>query len=107
MYVRSYLAEWILLSMFICYIILFIYLYLLFIRSICYSLKRILLIAFHSEVCFMFLYDSCVRNISSKSCKRRFRLKYPGVLVQASSAVFKLVKKVDSATYFLDKKYTT
>jgi hypothetical protein len=55
----------------------------------------------------IFLYDSHVKNKSYKACKRRFRRRYPGVRIPASSTILRLVKKVVRSTgYFLDKKYT-
>jgi hypothetical protein len=54
----------------------------------------------------IFLYDSYVKNKSYKSCKTRFRRRYPGVRIPASSAILRLVKKVRSTGSFLDKKYT-
>jgi hypothetical protein len=38
--------------------------------------------------------------------KRRFRSRYPGVRIPASSTILRLVKKVRSTGSFLDKKYT-
>jgi hypothetical protein len=54
----------------------------------------------------IFLYDSYVKKKSCKSCKRRFRRRYPGVRIPASSTILRLVRKVHSAGSFLDKKYT-
>jgi hypothetical protein len=54
----------------------------------------------------IFLYDSYVKKKSYKSCKRRFRRRYPGVRIPASSTILRLVKKVPSTGPFLDKKYT-
>jgi hypothetical protein len=54
----------------------------------------------------IFLYDSYVKKKSYKSCKRRFRRRYPGVRIPASLMIFRLVKKVRSTGSFLDKKYT-
>jgi hypothetical protein len=54
----------------------------------------------------IFLYDSHVKKKSYKSCKRRFRRRYPGVLIPASSTILRLVKKVRSTGSFLDKKCT-
>jgi hypothetical protein len=59
----------------------------------------------HSEVCVRFLYKSCVRNRSCKSCKT-FHSKFLGVSIPARSTIFKLVKRVLSPGSFLDKKYT-
>jgi hypothetical protein len=55
---------------------------------------------------WIFLYDSYVKKKSYKSCKRRFRRRYPCVHIRASSTILRLVKKVCSAGSFLDKKYT-
>jgi hypothetical protein len=52
------------------------------------------------------LYDSYVKNKSYKSWKRRFRRRYPGVRIPASSTTLRLVKKVRSTGSFLDKKCT-
>jgi hypothetical protein len=41
----------------------------------------------------IFLYDSYVKKKSFKSCKRRFRHRYPGVRIPASSTILRLVKK--------------
>jgi hypothetical protein len=38
--------------------------------------------------------------------KRRFRHRYPGVRIPASSMILRLVKKVRSTGSFLNKKYT-
>jgi hypothetical protein len=38
-------------------------------------------------------YDSYVKNKSDKPCKRRFRRKYPGIRVQDSLAILRLVEK--------------
>jgi hypothetical protein len=54
----------------------------------------------------IFLYDSYVKKKSYKSCKRRFRCRYPGVRILASSTILRLVKKVRSTGSFLYKKYT-
>jgi transposase len=54
----------------------------------------------------IFLYDSYVKKKSNKSCSRRFRRRYPGVRIAASSTILRLVKKVRSTGSFLDKKYT-
>jgi hypothetical protein len=51
------------------------------------------------------LYDTYMKNISYKSCKRRFCHKHPGEKVAASSTTFELVKKVRSTGSFLHKKY--
>jgi hypothetical protein len=53
-----------------------------------------------------FLYDNCVKNEYYKSCKGRFRHKYPGVRYPALLTMFKSVKSVCSARPFLDMKYT-
>jgi hypothetical protein len=55
---------------------------------------------------WIFPYDSYVKRKSYKSCKRRFRHRYPGVCIPASSTILRLVKKVCSTGSFLDKKYT-
>jgi hypothetical protein len=47
-----------------------------------------------------------VKNTTFKLGKRRFCLKCPGIQIPASSLVFKLVKKMHSASCLLDKKYT-
>jgi hypothetical protein len=54
----------------------------------------------------IFLYDSYVKKKSCKSGKRRFRRRYPGVCIPASSTILRLVKTVRSTGSFLDKKYT-
>jgi hypothetical protein len=54
----------------------------------------------------IFLYDSYVKKKSYKSYKRRFRHRYPGVHIPASSMILRLVKKVCSTGSFLYKKYT-
>jgi hypothetical protein len=54
----------------------------------------------------IFLYDSYVKKKSYKSCKGKFRRRYPGVHIPASSTIFRLVKKVRSTWVFSDKKYT-
>jgi hypothetical protein len=54
----------------------------------------------------IFLYDSYVKKKSYKSCKRRFRRRYPGVRILASPKILRLVKKECSTGSFLDKKYT-
>jgi hypothetical protein len=54
----------------------------------------------------IFLYDSYVKKKSYKSSKRRFRHRYPGVRIPASSTILRLVKKVHSTGSFLGKKYT-
>jgi hypothetical protein len=54
----------------------------------------------------IFLYDSYVKKKSFKSCKRRFRHRFPGVRIPASSTIFRLMKKVHSTGSFLDKNYT-
>jgi hypothetical protein len=54
----------------------------------------------------IFLYDSYVKKKSYKSCKRRFRRRYPGDRIPASSTILRLVKKVRLTGSFLDKKYT-
>jgi hypothetical protein len=48
-----------------------------------------------------------MKKKSYKSCERRFRHRYPGVRIPASSTILRLVKKVRSTGSFLDKKYTT
>jgi hypothetical protein len=53
-----------------------------------------------------FLFDSYVKKKSYKSCKRRFRRRYPGVRIPDSSTILRFVKKVLSTGSFLDKKYT-
>jgi hypothetical protein len=53
------------------------------------------------------LYDSYVKKKFYKSCKRRFRRRYPGVRIPASSTILRLAKKKVRLTgSFLDKKYT-
>jgi hypothetical protein len=47
-----------------------------------------------------------VKKKSYKSCERKFRRRYPGVRIPASSTILRLVKKVHSTGSFLDKKYT-
>jgi hypothetical protein len=54
----------------------------------------------------IFLYDSYVKKKSYKSFTRRFRHRYPGVRIPASSTILRLVKKVCSTGSFLDEKYT-
>jgi hypothetical protein len=54
----------------------------------------------------IFLYDSYVKKKSYKLRKRRFRHRYPGVRIPASSTILRLVKKVRSTGSFLGKKYT-
>jgi hypothetical protein len=54
----------------------------------------------------IFLYDSYVKKKSYESCKRKFRRRYPGVRIPASSTILRLVKKVRSTGSLLDKKYT-
>jgi hypothetical protein len=51
-----------------------------------------------------FLYDSYVKE-KSKSYKRKFSYKYPGVYVLDSTLLSRLVKKVHMTGSFLDKKY--
>jgi hypothetical protein len=53
----------------------------------------------------IFLYDSYVKKKSYKLCTRRFRRRYPGVHIPATSTILRLVKIVHSTGSFLDKKY--
>jgi hypothetical protein len=55
---------------------------------------------------WIFLYDSYLKKKSYKSWKRRFRRRYPGVRIPASSTILRLMIKVLSTGSFLDKKYT-
>jgi hypothetical protein len=55
---------------------------------------------------WIFLFDSYVKKKSYKLCKTRFRHRYPGVRIPASSTILRLVRKVRSTGSFLDKKNT-
>jgi hypothetical protein len=53
----------------------------------------------------IFLYDNYMKKKSYKACRSRFRRRYPGVRIPASSTILRLVRKVRSTGSFVDKKY--
>jgi hypothetical protein len=55
------------------------------------------------EWCF-FLYESCVKCVSSRKCQRKCHRKFPRFRVLSTTVVHKFIKKAGSSRSFLNKK---